>query len=596
MGSLILRSIGIAAIAGICVWKIRNVAVRHAIWVAVLGALVLMPVVDDLLPATWVPVRIQKIASDQPIIFRGVSVKSSGVPQILVSATPAAESSMPAQSNPVDWWRVAAVLYALVAFAMFTRLAMGYRKIWTLRRTGTTIASSVWESIVTSHRNKGQFPVLLESESVQVPMTVGFIRPAVILPVDWRSWDGWKMRAVLLHEIAHIRRGDWGIAVIAAIAKCAYWLNPLTWFLERKLSLLAEQASDDASLCRTQNATRYAEILLEFAAAVQDGGRLMKGGVAMAQHKIQGRIERVLGEPQPGTGIVKIAGWALVMFIAVPVLYSAAALQVAPEPVPAPIPTYLAEFGRNSSQVPAATPQTAPQPGPQAQQKSTTPATELQDQLQLQLEKQKLQQNLKVTEQTFQMVQKYNQSDAGAKTEPSNTSDKLATAVYLQEALYRVQLRQLQAELAMREAERARIQQQLVNKPNPNQSQLDQLRVNEAAMERSRAEISSLNRLIEEKRLASPSAEATDSNSKNRVFVTGRVQRPGDLQYDRPLTVLQALALAGGFQEYAKPDAISIIRMNGDSSTLFRFNYSDVIKGVNSSNIYLENGDVVVVP
>jgi len=45
MGSLMLRSIGIAVIAGICSWRIRNVAIRHAVWVMVLAAMVLMPAI-----------------------------------------------------------------------------------------------------------------------------------------------------------------------------------------------------------------------------------------------------------------------------------------------------------------------------------------------------------------------------------------------------------------------------------------------------------------------------------------------------------------------------------------------------------------------
>ena len=68
------------------------------------------------------------------------------------------------------------------------------------------------------------------------------------------------------------------------------------------------------------------------------------------------------------------------------------------------------------------------------------------------------------------------------------------------------------------------------------------------------------------KRLANASIENGESKSKNRVFVTGKVKASGDFESDGRLTVLQALALAGGFQEYAKTDAISIIRMNGDST------------------------------
>jgi polysaccharide export outer membrane protein len=178
------------------------------------------------------------------------------------------------------------------------------------------------------------------------------------------------------------------------------------------------------------------------------------------------------------------------------------------------------------------------------------------------------------------------------------TPAKIAGSVaFLQEETYKAQLNVLQNEVALYERKIAQLQQQIGSQSNPDQSQLDQLRANKQTLDMFDAELTKINKLIEEIRLSRPSTEAAATNSKNRVFVTGRVQRSGDLQYDKPLTVLQALALAGGFQEYAKTDAISIIRVNGDSTTLLRFNYSDVIKGINSSqNIYLTNGDVVVVP
>jgi beta-lactamase regulating signal transducer with metallopeptidase domain len=585
-------------IAGICSWKIRNVAIRHAVWVIVLGVVLLMPAVDYLLPASWVPARIQRIASEQPVTLRIPSTRAAAVPQI--PEPPTATVTLSNRPSFVNLWNLAATLYALVAFAMFVRLALGYRKIWKLRRSGRMIASPIWKEIVASRQTRWRLPVLLESKAVQVPMTVGLVRPAVILPPDWKNWDDWKMRAVLLHEIAHIRRNDWGIAVIAAAAKCAYWLNPLSWFLERKLSQLAEQACDDATLSDTQNPTRYAEILLEFAVAGQNGGRLLKGGVAMSQPNMKARIERTLGNPKTGTGIVKVAGWALMMFLAVPIMYSAAALQVKSENVKAPLPAYVAELGRNPvSQTLPAGPQAAPSPAPASgtKLKQISPNTAADPPISYdhwEAEYQRVRRSLEVTEQTFQMLQKYNESIAVTSPESPNSIDKSAKSEFLQ---YRSQLGVLQAEVGVRERQVAQLRQQIGSQPNPNQSQLDQLRGDEEALKRYNAEISRITKLIEEKQLTGPSSQVVDSTSKYRVYVTGRVQKPGDIPYDKPLMVLQALALAGGFQEYAKRDAISIIRMNGNSSTLFRFNYSEVISGVNSSqNIYLENGDVVVVP
>jgi polysaccharide export outer membrane protein len=82
-----------------------------------------------------------------------------------------------------------------------------------------------------------------------------------------------------------------------------------------------------------------------------------------------------------------------------------------------------------------------------------------------------------------------------------------------------------------------------------------------------------------------------------RVFVTGKVGKPGMISSEKPINVLQALSLAGGFQEFANQAETVIIRNSGEDSTLFRFNYPEVIKGKNfSQNMPLKSGDVVVVP
>jgi len=82
-----------------------------------------------------------------------------------------------------------------------------------------------------------------------------------------------------------------------------------------------------------------------------------------------------------------------------------------------------------------------------------------------------------------------------------------------------------------------------------------------------------------------------------RIYVVGRVQKPGSLIVEKPVTVLQALTLAGGFQEYARKSEVTVIRNYGSENIVFKFNYEDVIQGKKpEQNIFLRTGDVVVVP
>jgi len=82
-----------------------------------------------------------------------------------------------------------------------------------------------------------------------------------------------------------------------------------------------------------------------------------------------------------------------------------------------------------------------------------------------------------------------------------------------------------------------------------------------------------------------------------RIYVVGKVQKPGALIVEKPVTVLQALAIAGGFQDFAKDSEITVIRSLAKENIVFDFNYRDVIKGRQPmQNILLRSGDVVVVP
>jgi polysaccharide biosynthesis/export protein len=90
---------------------------------------------------------------------------------------------------------------------------------------------------------------------------------------------------------------------------------------------------------------------------------------------------------------------------------------------------------------------------------------------------------------------------------------------------------------------------------------------------------------------------AVKATAGSRIFVVGKVTRPGDFPLNRPIDVMQALSLAGGATPYADVDEIRVLRRTGDQQQVFRFRYDDVRRGRNlSQNILLHSGDTVVVP
>ena len=83
-----------------------------------------------------------------------------------------------------------------------------------------------------------------------------------------------------------------------------------------------------------------------------------------------------------------------------------------------------------------------------------------------------------------------------------------------------------------------------------------------------------------------------------RIFVVGQVAHAGVFPLLGPTTFLQALALAGGFQQFAKSDRVIVVRQSGGSQVLLKVDYKKIESGtdIDGQNVLLESGDTVVVP
>ena len=102
--------------------------------------------------------------------------------------------------------------------------------------------------------------------------------------------------------------------------------------------------------------------------------------------------------------------------------------------------------------------------------------------------------------------------------------------------------------------------------------------------------VSELDRFVEKPRVTVSVAQATSA----RIYVVGQMVRPGEFPLTGRMTVLKALALAGGFKEFARPDSIVVVR---EDQTVLPFNYKRVTDGKDmSQNVVLAAGDTIVVP
>lgn len=138
---------------------------------------------------------------------------------------------------------------------------------------------------------------LLVSDHCSMPMTCGVLRPAIVLPKSASTWSPERLRMVLLHELAHVRRLDCLWQWLSFAVTTCHWFNPLVWLAASRLRVEREQACDDEVLNAGVRASDYAETLLD----ISTGGRRnvfsLCAGVAMASsHRLSGRVHAIVDE------------------------------------------------------------------------------------------------------------------------------------------------------------------------------------------------------------------------------------------------------------------------------------------------------------
>lgn len=107
-------------------------------------------------------------------------------------------------------------------------------------------------------------------------------------------------------------------------------------------------------------------------------------------------------------------------------------------------------------------------------------------------------------------------------------------------------------------------------------------------------------RIVEEskKYVEDPNVTVVVKDIKSRkVFIAGEVRKPGPYLLTASTTVLQMISIAGGLADYAKPDKISVVRVENGKPVSFKFNYKEVSEGKKlNQNIELKPGDTIIVP
>jgi bla regulator protein BlaR1 len=101
------------------------------------------------------------------------------------------------------------------------------------------------------------------SDKICVPLTLGFIKPIIVFPIALiNQLSAEQTEAILLHELAHIKRNDYLLNLLLGIVRSFLFFNPVVWLMEREINKYREQCCDDLVLDNTQHKIAYARALL----------------------------------------------------------------------------------------------------------------------------------------------------------------------------------------------------------------------------------------------------------------------------------------------------------------------------------------------
>jgi GWxTD domain-containing protein len=163
--------------------------------------------------------------------------------------------------------------------------------IWVsrLRRRGVCCAPEHWQKEIErlSARLRMSKPVqILESCLADVPIVVGHIRPVILMPIGLLAGlPPGQIEAILLHELAHIRRYDYLVNVLQRAVECLLFYHPAAWWISRVLRAERENCCDDVVVGTSGDAQQYAVALTTLAqirwsartpAIAATGGSLVK--------------------------------------------------------------------------------------------------------------------------------------------------------------------------------------------------------------------------------------------------------------------------------------------------------------------------------
>jgi beta-lactamase regulating signal transducer with metallopeptidase domain len=292
----------LAALVTLCMRR-SPASLRHLVWSLACGGVLALPLASALLP-NWRVAGWPRL--DVPVAFHAQQMMGEavlGTPEAAPSPRPEHDARAAAPQSPAapsgssesgsvrfhltpDWTTLVFPIWLGGVAVVLLLLGVGLARIFWLDRVTAPVRDEAWLILVAELSLELRLTRrvrLLQATGPAMPMTWGIRRPAILLPAESGEWSAERRRDVLLHELAHVKRHDFLIQLIARVACAVYWFHPLVWLAATRLREERERACDDQVLRAGATPSAYASHLLEIARGLRAARATSLASVAMAR-------------------------------------------------------------------------------------------------------------------------------------------------------------------------------------------------------------------------------------------------------------------------------------------------------------------------
>lgn len=238
----------------------------------------------------------------------------SGI-QISSSESPAEESmNLEALLNTIadyarDYFPLFTGIWILGMFAMMLRFLGGYALVRRYKHHRVKPVMGEWNrKFKELARSIGvnQKVRLLESALVRIPVAIGYFKPVVLIPLGaLNGVPAMQMEAILVHELAHIRRRDYLVNMIQSLLEVVFFYHPVVWWLSGNIRIERENICDDIAITQTGNTMEFAKALTNIQEINLGSPALAAGLSGKNKNRLLNRIRRINGKPRVQSGFAE---------------------------------------------------------------------------------------------------------------------------------------------------------------------------------------------------------------------------------------------------------------------------------------------------